>query len=57
MASKKKLATVVYVDGVAYGPGDVPAAVETQIDNPKVWASDDDASAADESGSDSGDDA
>lgn len=56
MASKKKLATVVYVDGVAYGPGDVPAAVAKQIDNPKVWASDD-ASAADESGSDSGDDA
>lgn len=55
MASKKKLATVVYVDGVAYGPGDVPAAVAKQIDNPTVWASDD--ASVDESDEDSGDNA
>lgn len=36
-----ELATVVYVDGKAYGPGKVPARIAKQITNPKVWASDD----------------
>ena len=41
MAKRPKLATVVYVDGVPHGPGEVSAAVAKKITNPKVWASDD----------------
>ena len=36
--AQKKLATVVYVDGVAYGPdNEPPADVAEQITNPKAW--------------------
>lgn len=42
----KKLNTHVWVDGTWYGPDDdVPAEVAKQIDNPKVWESDEDADA------------
>lgn len=36
--SSRRLATYVYVDGVAYGPeSDLPAEVAKVITNPKAW--------------------
>jgi hypothetical protein len=32
----------VYVDGQPYGPGEVSARIAKKIDNPKVWAKDED---------------
>ena len=40
----RELVTTVYVDGVAYGPGDdVPADVAERITNPKAWGEEPDA--------------
>jgi hypothetical protein len=41
----KSLATVVYVNGVAYGPGPVDDDIAEQITNPKVWADESDEAA------------
>lgn len=42
--AQRKLAAVVYVDGVAYGPDNQPPAdVADQITNPKAWGEEPDA--------------